>query len=195
MNRLVIGMMLIAIIKHKKLLLMLLFIALVMPMLGASTETEAQEFNKEKIADIQVQDAAAAVSSMISYQGTLLDSNGNPVNGTTNMTFSLYNVSTGGSSLWSETKNVQVSNGMFNTQLGDVHPLNVAQFDQALWLEMVVGNETLTPRIQLLGAPYAFSLVPGAKITTTERVQDALTVDNSGSNYINCFNLSKLYFN
>ncbi len=112
-----------------------------------------------------IQNIQTAVSSKISYQGILKDSTGNPINATVNMSLQLYNASIGGSMLWSETKSVQVNRGLFNTNLGDVTPLNVAQFNQGLWLEIVVEGETLTPRQQLLGSPYAFSLIPGAKVS------------------------------
>ena len=108
---------------------------------------------------------AMSISPMISYQGILKDSSGNLINGNAAITFKLYNTSTAGNLLWQETKTIQVNTGLFNTQLGDVTPLNAAQFDQALWLEITVGADTLSPRQQLMGAPYAFSLAQGAVIS------------------------------
>lgn len=108
---------------------------------------------------------AMSISPLISYQGILKDSSGNLINNTVSLTFKIFNHSTSGSLLWQETKDVQVNNGLFTTQLGDVSSMNPAQFDQALWLEIVVGANTLSPRQQLMGAPYAFSLAPGAIVT------------------------------
>jgi len=71
---------------------------------------------------------------------------------------------------WTETKNVPVTDGLFNTQLGDTTILPVSKFNQRLWLEIVAGGETLTPRQQLLGAPYAFSLIPGAVVEGSDSV-------------------------
>ena len=117
--------------------------------------------------------SAATITPLISYQGKLLDSASAPVSSTANMTFRLYDFQTGGSSLWSETKNVQVTNGIFNTYLGDTAPLPVTQFNSALWLEIVVDGETLTPRQQLSGSPYAFSLAPGAVISNITHNHDS----------------------
>gem|GEM_PF-3917432 len=108
---------------------------------------------------------AMSISPMISYQGILRDNSGNLINGNPTITFNLYDNPIAGNLLWSETKNVQVSNGLFNTQLGDVTPLDPAHFDRALWLEITVGADTLSPRQQLMGAPYAFSLAPDAVIS------------------------------
>ncbi len=118
------------------------------------------------------------ISPMISYQGRLLDSSGNPVDGTLTMTFKLYDASTGGNLVWSETKSIVVSKGLFNTNLGSSTALNVANFDQALWLEIVAGTETLTPRQKLLASPYALSLAPGASVKGNQYTP-VLTVNNS----------------
>src|SRR5512136_3098407 len=53
------------------------------------------------------------------YQGLLLDSAGSPVaDGDYELTFSIYDVATGGTALWSETQTVTVTSGLFNVQLG-----------------------------------------------------------------------------
>jgi hypothetical protein len=118
--------------------------------------------------------AATVVEPKMNYQGRLLDSSGDPVNDIVTMSFRLYNVSTGGTALWSENKTVQVVSGLFNTNLSY---LDVEDFDQALWLEIVVEGDTLSPRQQLLGAPYAFSLVPGAVVSDSQW-SPLLTVNN-----------------
>ncbi|HDN79540.1 MAG TPA: hypothetical protein ENG33_03610, partial [Chloroflexi bacterium] len=107
--------------------------------------------------------AAAYISPVMSYQGRLVE-NGNPVNGTKSMTFRLYDAETGGTKIWEEgPKDVDVSDGLFHVTLGDTTSLDVNDLDQELWLEIEVDGTTL-PRQRLMGAPYAFSLVPGADI-------------------------------
>jgi hypothetical protein len=151
-----------------KLLLLLLVSVFITPMVvWAETGEE-----KKEISSVE---ALSVVSPMISYQGVLKDSGGNPVSGVVSMTFRLYNAATGGTLLWSQTKSVSVSSGLFSTSLDN---LNAAYFDQALWLEIVVGGETLSPRQQLLGTAYAFSLVPGAKVSGSLSTP-LLTVNNS----------------
>jgi hypothetical protein len=98
--------------------------------------------------------APAVFSDTISFQGRLLDSYGNPVDGSPLMTFRLYTQAEGGTHVWEDWYNVPVQNGLFNATL-DVPP---ALFDgQALWLGVRVEGDAqeMTPRQQLLPAPYA----------------------------------------
>jgi hypothetical protein len=98
---------------------------------------------------------AASVANSLSYQGQLLDSGGNPVDGTTVMTFSLYLTDTGDAPIWSQIAPVEVDHGLFNAYL-DVNP---ALFDgQALWLGVQVAGDPqeMVPRQPLLPVPYAF---------------------------------------
>lgn len=92
----------------------------------------------------------------ISYQGVLTDVNGNNVSdGTYTMKFRLYTSLTGGTLLWSESKPVVVSNGVFETNLGSAVDLNL-DFDAPYYLGIVVENGTeLAPRIGLSASPYS----------------------------------------
>ena len=102
---------------------------------------------------------------LISYQGRLVE-NGDPVTGTRTMTFRFFYSESGGTAVWTETKSVLVTKGMFQTNLGDTTPFSFAtinKMDQNLWLEVTVGSTTM-PRQLMTGSPYAFSLVPGAHI-------------------------------
>jgi len=105
---------------------------------------------------------AGVVASTISYQGTLTDDAGNPLDGTYTMQFQLYDAQSGGTLLWdSGAQSVQVVNGLFNVELA----VDQSDFNgQELWLEVTVGAETLTPRQEVLPVPYALSLRPGARI-------------------------------
>jgi hypothetical protein len=102
------------------------------------------------------------VASGINYQGRLTDPGGVPLNGPYTMRFIVYDAEAGGSAVYnSGNLNIQVQNGLFNVKL------DVGQADfngQALWLGIVVDGETLTPRQEILPAPYAMSLRPGADI-------------------------------
>jgi len=104
-----------------------------------------------------------AVASRISYQGRLTDAGGNPLSGSYNLVFQLWNAATAGGQVGSNiVKNgVGVSGGLFTVEL-DVPQ---SAFDgQALWLQVQVSGQTLAPRQALLPVPYAFSLAPGAAI-------------------------------
>lgn len=98
----------------------------------------------------------SAVPPRISYQGQLRRPDGLLVtNGNYTMTFSLFQQSTGGSTVWSETNSVAVGNGLFNTSLGSVIPLPDAAFQGASWLEVQVNGWTLSPRAQIESTGYA----------------------------------------
>lgn len=104
----------------------------------------------------------AAVSNGMSYQGRLTDPGGAPLNGTYTMRFVVYDDAVAGTAVWdSGNTAVSVEGGLFNVQL----EVDQSDFDgQALWLSIIVNGETLSPRQEILPAPYALSLRPGADI-------------------------------
>ena len=106
--------------------------------------------------------AADAVSAGINYQGRLTDPGGAPLDGTYQMRFIVYDAKQGGTAVWnSGNQDVQVQDGLFNVKLN----ADQADFDgQALWLSIIVEGETLSPRQEILPAPYALGLRPGADI-------------------------------
>ena len=64
--------------------------------------------------------ALAEVPGLMSYQGTLTDSNGVALDTTVSMTFSIYTDSVAGTQVWSETQSsVTISHGIFNVLLGN----------------------------------------------------------------------------
>ncbi|MBM3134117.1 MAG: hypothetical protein FJZ89_02280 [Chloroflexi bacterium] len=106
---------------------------------------------------------AGTVASKISYQGRLTDTGGNPLNGSYNLLFQLWDDATAGSQVGGNIvrNGVPVSNGLFTVDL-DVP--QSAFNGQALWLRIQVGGQWLSPRQELLPVPYALSLRPGARI-------------------------------
>lgn len=109
--------------------------------------------------------AACCVLVMISseaaslqYQARLTDpGSGDPREGSFSMTFRLYETDVDGTAVWTETKDVLVENGLFNTLLGDTTPLPVDIFDgRDLWLGIQVGaDEEAVPRQPLVPSAYA----------------------------------------
>ena len=98
------------------------------------------------------------IPETINYQGVLKDASGVIVpNGDYNITFNLYDVSAGGTALWSETKLISIDGGIVNTQLGSVTPIPQSVLSGAAWLGITIeaGSE-LTPRIALTSVPYSF---------------------------------------
>lgn len=97
-----------------------------------------------------------AVPQFINYQGVLRDDQARLVTGNKAMTFKLYDALSGGSLVWQlTTAEVMVSNGLYNIKLG---PLGYNELGSGpRWLEVSVGSETLSPRLELLSIAYAIT--------------------------------------
>jgi hypothetical protein len=99
-----------------------------------------------------------SVPRLINYQGRLTDAAGNPLTGSYNMTFCLYEVATGGTPLWCETQAVNVTYGVFNALLGSVTPIPATAFGSTnLYLGVRVGSDSeMTPRRRVVSVGYAY---------------------------------------
>ncbi len=100
----------------------------------------------------------AEVPQVISFQGCLNDTLGNPIEDNTyDLTFRLYTTSTGGSSIWNEEQEVVTSNGLFSVMLGSASTLDITDFYDPLYLSVQVEHDPeLSPRYELGSSPYAF---------------------------------------
>jgi hypothetical protein len=78
------------------------------------------------------------------------------------MVFTIYNAANGGANLWqSPIMPVNVRDGLFTVKLA----IDPTDFNgQALWLQLRVNGENLSPRQEILPAPYALGLRPGARV-------------------------------
>jgi hypothetical protein len=134
-----------------------------------------------------VQLAAQPVAPSIRYQGRLTDSSGLPVaDGVYTMTFSIYDVFTAGSPLWTQTSAVTITNGLFDVALGEIsNPIDAAVFPGGpRWLGVQVDPDPeMTPRQPFDSIPYAVmaeNLRSGG--TTSDTSSSALyTFTNNGS--------------
>lgn len=100
--------------------------------------------------------AAWALPATLNYQGVLADSAGAPVTGTVTMTFALYDTSSAIVALWSEVRDVTVTDGVYSVQLGIDSPLDISLFSgAALYLGVSIGGEEMQPRAELSAAPFA----------------------------------------
>ncbi|MCX7716155.1 MAG: hypothetical protein N2Z73_01905 [Endomicrobia bacterium] len=96
----------------------------------------------------------AEAPNKIRYQGRLRYQ-GQPVSGTRQMEFRIYDQPTGGSPLWSSgNMNVVVSTGIFVVDLQPATAINWAEGQY--YLEVVVEGNALTPREEFVSVPYAF---------------------------------------
>jgi len=153
---------------------------------------------------IQTDQAQAATSNQLNFQGRLLSSSGNLVpDGDYNIEFKLYNqlTSTGSSQgscagdtncLWTETRpTVRVQNGYFSVYLGDTTALPTGiDWSQDLFLGMNVGgigaaswDGEMSPRFKLTAVPYAFraSNVASSATNAASTNSDAVSITSGNA--------------
>lgn len=104
---------------------------------------------------------ALAVPTQMTYTG-YLTKGGKPVTATVpTVLVKLFPQATGGIvSEWEESfKNVSVTDGVFTLVLGKVKPLGAHVFKGVLpkYAEVVLGGQTMTPRLPLVSVPHAFT--------------------------------------
>jgi hypothetical protein len=118
--------------------------------------------------------AAGTSTGTIAYQGRLADASGNPLTGTYNMIFRLYEAASSGAPLWTEqwtgSNGVKASDGLFNVMLGSLTPIptSLVTDHASLFLGITVGtDDEMTPRVQLGSVPFAVQAltVPDGSIT------------------------------
>jgi len=123
---------------------------------------------------------AAAVTGQvpekINYQIMLTDDADTPLaDQTLNVDFRIYAIETGGPTLWAESHTVTTNSiGVATVVLGETNALNI-DFDVPLWLEVQVEDDILTPRRELLSAPYALHARSSDYAATTGSVTYADT--------------------
>ena len=130
--------------------------------------------------------AALAVPQYLSYQGVLRDSGSNLITGTKAMTFRVYDAVTSGTQKFEMiSSEVVVSGGLYNVMLG---PIGFAELEKGTrWLEVEVGGEILTPRIELVTVAYAVSAasaeaaetVDGFSANSTATANNLLPLDSN----------------
>ncbi|NWH04838.1 hypothetical protein [Desulfobacter latus] len=112
----------------------------------------------------------------INFQGILKDISGQPIiNPSLSMTFSFFNISTGGTAVWTETLNTAVSDGRYHVVLGNQTPITADVLsNDDLWIEIAVEDDTLSPRQKIHSVPFALQ---GAPITGAD-IQDGSITDS-----------------
>lgn len=121
--------------------------------------------------------AIAQVPQVIHYQGRLL-SGTNLVNGTLGIELRLFSASTGGSSLYADSNQVVVVDGLYATLIGDQTisgTLPAALTNGELWVETVVNGTVLSPRERVSSVAYAMM----ASAVTTGAITSAMLADGS----------------
>ncbi|MEA2097437.1 MAG: hypothetical protein U9P73_12205, partial [Candidatus Cloacimonadota bacterium] len=110
------------------------------------------------------------VPQTIDYQGRLADSDGNYLNSVVTVNFLIYDAEVDGTLLWNESQDISTANGIFHVLLGSSVTFPTSLFDGAdRWLELIVGDEILSPRTAIASVPYAI------------KAETAYTLQNMGS--------------
>ena len=147
----------------------------------------------------------AATTDNLNFQARLQTSPGAIApDGNYNVEFKLYDATTGGTLLWTETRDynggapdhrVRVANGYLTVNLGDTtsFPANMP-WDQQLYLTMNIGGTgtsnswdgEMSPRLKLTAVPYAFNAKTASQlITTASGISSTLTLQApTGGNQI-----------
>jgi hypothetical protein len=120
------------------------------------------------------------VPQKMSYQGVLTDTDGNLVaDGVYTMNFRMYTVAEGGKALWIEEQKVQITNGIFNVNLGEINQLD-EKFERPYWLGISVnGAAEMTPRIELTSSAYSMNArsVSDSSVTASKIAKGAVGLD------------------
>lgn len=158
--------------------LVILILSLVGVLLLGVSFGKAQEPQPPEVSQPMGGEAISGnVSAYIPIQGRLTDDNGNPISGNQTVTFSLYDVPTGGTAKCSNTKTVTFSSGLFSTYILNCTSETIN--GQMLYLGIKVASDAeMTPRSPIYPVPYAWSLKPGAVIQNASTLQHALEVSS-----------------
>jgi hypothetical protein len=104
-----------------------------------------------------VTSAPAQAPALINYQGRLLNGT-NLVNGNVGLSLRLFNAASGGTTLYEDSNNVTVVDGLYSTYIGDnttTGDLQSALANTQVWLQVVANGVALSPRERIASVAYA----------------------------------------
>jgi hypothetical protein len=139
--------------------------------------------------------AATGINKKINFQGKVTNTDGtNVADGSYSFVFSIYSQQyPGGSVIWTETKSLTTTDGIFQTNLGDTATLpgSVDFNTDNIFLGINFNsNGEMNPRVQFTASPYAFNSdkleggtweIPGAIGSTTRNSALFTTLGVNGS--------------
>src|SRR4051794_11994885 len=93
----------------------------------------------------------------ITSQGRLFDTSSNPISGTLDVVFAIYDKADATTPIWSEHQSVTFDQGFYSASLGAVVPLDEKTFDGSVrYFGITIGTDAeLLPRAAIQSVPYA----------------------------------------
>lgn len=137
--------------------------------------------------------ASAVINPQINFQGKITNPDGtNITNGSYSIRFRMYsspsldaaNTCTANSCLWEETKSITITDGIFQTALGDTTALpGLVDFNtNNIYLGIKVAADLeMSPRVRFTASPYAFNSEKVGGFTAAQLVQLSPGAQQTGS--------------
>lgn len=131
------------------------------------------------LCSLLVSPAFASLPEFITYQGHVVDNQGEPLSGPFNITFRLYENENAalGEAIWQETQaGVPFSSGDFSVKIGSAsaqsaNPLRELAFDKPYWLGIEIESlGELLPRQTFEAVPFAYRTHDGVTISEEQTI-------------------------
>jgi hypothetical protein len=119
-----------------------------------------------------------------------LDGDGQPFEGSHDMSFVLYDAATDGAALWTEDQSAEFEAGYYSITLGEEMPLDDLLFASGgVWLEVSIDGQALAPRQEVVSVPYALRAtaaehLEGGLVDAQEISVDGAVVIDAAGNWV-----------
>jgi hypothetical protein len=137
------------------------------------------------VGNVKVLGPDLGVPERISVQGYVTNSAGDTLGGSHSMVFRLYDAESGGTEVWNYSGSAQFQAGLFSVNLG-IPAGHFASGNQR-WLRIDVEGESLSPRVEVTSAAFAYrsiksdtalyTVIPDGAVTNSKLAGNAVTSD------------------
>ena len=143
--------------------------------LAVAAQNTSAVVSADNVGKVKVVQFDLGVPERVNVQGYVTTAAGDTLSGSHSMGFRLYDAASGGSELWNYSGSVQFQAGLFSVVLSmpASHFLAGAQ----RWLQIEVESQTLTPRVEVTSAAFAYRSV---KSDTAVLAQGAPPIGSAG---------------
>lgn len=134
--------------------------------------------------------APVRAGRVLSFQGRLTDTSGNPISSSTSIIFKFYNDGVGGTELYSSGIGSTITpdeNGIFSVVIGKSHGTEISPDvfteNPEVWLEITADSETMDPRQQIATVAYAVNAetLQGMPPSASGLKDTVLVIDSQGN--------------